>query len=214
MDQEAINKLAEKIWDYHHLNQKLEKADLILVLGNYDKRIAECAARIFLEDWAPLIMFAGNKGNFTTDWDRPEAEVFAEIAVGLGVPSEKILLEDKSTNTGENIAFAKKILLERNIVTDKIIIVCSTVMERRAYATFKKLWPEKEVIVTSPRVSFEECPDGIRTKEELIHVLVGWLQRIKVYAEQGFQIPQEIPEDVWDAYEKLVAAGYTKYLVK
>ena len=37
--------------------------------------------------------------------------------------------------------------------------------------------------------------------------MVGDLQRIRVYAERGFQIPQEIPDDVWLAYEELVRAG-------
>ena len=43
--------------------------------------------------------------------------------------------------------------------------------------------------------------------------MVGDLQRIRVYAERGFQIPQEIPANVWSAYEKLVALGYTAHLV-
>ncbi len=30
----------------------------------------------------------------------------------------------------------------------------------------------------------------------------------------GFQIPQEISGEIWSAYEKLVAAGYDKHLVK
>ena len=44
--------------------------------------------------------------------------------------------------------------------------------------------------------------------------MAGDLQRIKLYAQKGFQIPQEIPINVWDAYEKLVETGYTKHLVK
>jgi len=40
------------------------------------------------------------------------------------------------------------------------------------------------------------------------------LQRIKAYPAKGFQIYQEIPADVWDAYEQLVSAGYDKHLMK
>jgi hypothetical protein len=36
----------------------------------------------------------------------------------------------------------------------------------------------------------------------------------KLLEERGLQIPQEIPADVWDAYTKLVAAGYTARLMK
>jgi hypothetical protein len=44
--------------------------------------------------------------------------------------------------------------------------------------------------------------------------MAGDLQRIKVYAEKGFQIYQEIPAEVWDAYEQLVAAGYNEHLIQ
>ncbi len=87
-------------------------------------------------------------------------------------------------------------------------------MERRAYATFKKVWPEKECIVTSLPISFEDYPDELHSKEDVIGIMAGDLQRIKLYAEKGFQIPQEIPVEVWDAYKKLIAAGYTKHLVR
>ncbi len=43
--------------------------------------------------------------------------------------------------------------------------------------------------------------------------MVGDLQRIKEYPKLGFQIVQEIPDEVWNAYEKLVAAGYNKHLI-
>jgi hypothetical protein len=42
----------------------------------------------------------------------------------------------------------------------------------------------------------------------------GDLQRIKLYPERGFQIAQDIPEDVWSAYEQLVHAGYDKFLIQ
>jgi hypothetical protein len=44
--------------------------------------------------------------------------------------------------------------------------------------------------------------------------MVGDLQRIKIYPAHGFQIEQEIPEPVWQAFEVLVRAGYDKYLIQ
>lgn len=44
--------------------------------------------------------------------------------------------------------------------------------------------------------------------------MVGDLQRIAVYGKNGFQIPQDIPEKVWHAYEQLVALGFDKHLLK
>jgi len=50
--------------------------------------------------------------------------------------------------------------------------------------------------------------------EHWIHALVGDLQRIKEYPKQGFQIEQDMPDEVWAAYEYLVAEGYTNRLIK
>jgi hypothetical protein len=47
----------------------------------------------------------------------------------------------------------------------------------------------------------------------VINIMVGDLQRIKEYPAKGFQIYQEIPHDVWAAYEELIEAGYSKRLV-
>ena len=215
MNQKEINTFARRIWDYHHLGQKLQKADCILVLGSHDLRVAEYAARLFLDRWAPLIIFSGGLGHLTKEiWDEPEADQFARIAVMAGVPKDKILIENKSTNTGENIRFTRELLKNRGIDPRKFIVVQKPYMERRSYATFRKVWPEKECVVTSPSISFEAYQDPLRSKDEVIAIMVGDLQRIKLYAERGFQIPQEIPGEVWDAYEKLVAAGYTGHLVR
>lgn len=215
MNQEEIDKAAKKLWDYHHMNQKLEKADCILVLGSHDTRIAERGAQLFLDGWAPLLIYSGGVGRLTEGlWDKPEAEVFADIAIKMGVPKDKILIENKSTNTGENIIFTMKILKEKKLNPQSFIVVQKPYMERRAFATFKKHLPDKKIIVTSPQVNFENYPNEKISKDNMINIIVGDLQRIKIYPEKGFQIPQEIPEDIWQAYETLVNAGYDKHLIK
>lgn len=98
--------LANKLWDYHHVNQSLEKSDCILVLGSHDLRVAERGAELFLQGLAPYIIFSGGLGNFTKEiWDESEADKFATVAINMGVPHDAILIENKSTNTGENILF-------------------------------------------------------------------------------------------------------------
>ncbi|HVQ35933.1 MAG TPA: YdcF family protein [Pyrinomonadaceae bacterium] len=210
--------LAEKIWDYHRLKHQLEKADAILVLCSHDKKVAETGAQLFLDGWAPLLIFAGGLGSVTRGmWTEPEADQFAAIAIGMGVPRERILIENQSTNTGENIRFTRQLLAEKQIEPRRFILVQKPYMERRSFATFRKLWPEKECVVTSPQVSFDEYLAGYTnqefSKDDVISIMVGDLQRIKLYAEKGFQIHQEIPADVWCAYAELVAAGYSQRLV-
>ena len=210
--------LAEKIWHYHQMNHQLDRAEAILVLCSHDKKVAERGARLFLDGWAPLLIYSGGLGSITKGiWSEPEADQFAKIALSMGVPEKKILVENKSTNTGENILFTKRLLAEKKINPEKFILVQKPYMERRSYATFRKLWPEKDALVTSPQVSFAEYLDNYSnqelSKDDVIGIMVGDLQRIKVYAEKGFQIYQEIPNEVWAAYEELVQAGYDTYLV-
>ena len=213
-----IRALAEKLWHYHQMSHQLEPADAILVLCSHDKKVAARGAQLFLERWAPLLIFAGGLGAITKSmWRVPEANQFAEIAISLGVPQEKILVENQSTNTGENILFTRRLLAQKQIDPRKFILVQKPYMERRSYATFRKHWPEKEVVVTSPQVSFDEYLKNYVNSElstdDVISIMVGDLQRIKVYADKGFQIPQEIPAEVWAAYEELVAVGYNRHLI-
>jgi uncharacterized SAM-binding protein YcdF (DUF218 family) len=210
--------LAETLWDYHQMKHRVAKADAILVLCSHDERVAERGAELFLEGWAPLIIFSGGRGAITRSlWDEPEAERFARIAIGLNVPPESILVEVNSSNTGENVKFTKNLLAERGVDPHKFIIVQKPYMERRAFATFRKFWPEKEVIVTSPQVSFRdylaEYSNRSLSASDVVSIMVGDLQRIKLYPARGFQIAQEIPDEVWRAYEQLVHAGYDKYLI-
>jgi uncharacterized SAM-binding protein YcdF (DUF218 family) len=136
--------------------------------------------------------------------------------VANGVPPDKIILENESVNSGENVRFSYELLKRMGEIPRKIILAQKPTMERRAYATFRNYWPEEEyeLMVTSPPFSYEEYVGSIVDRETMIHIMVGDLQRIKLYPAMGFQIPQEIPDAVWGAYEKLVAAGFDKHLVR
>jgi uncharacterized SAM-binding protein YcdF (DUF218 family) len=136
----------------------------------------------------------------------------------MGVPDADILVETRSTNTGENVQFTRRLLAERGIEPQSLILVQKPYMERRAYATFRNYWPGPRVVVTSPQVSFGDYLEGYSnralTEDDVVGIMVGDLQRVRLYPEKGFQIPQEIPADVWAAYEELVRAGYDKYLIR
>lgn len=216
---ERLRALVATVWDYHRLRHDLVKADAILVLCSYDESVAVRAAELFLEEWAPLLVFAGGSGAITRRiWNEPEADRFARVAIDRGVPAECILIENRSTNTGENVEFTKQLLGDHGLDPGSFIVVQKPYMERRSYATFRRLWPDKGLVVTSPRVSLDEYleshSDHPVPPDEVISIMVGDLQRIRVYAEKGFQIPQEIPDDVWRAFEALVAAGFDRHLVR
>ncbi|XP_053385600.1 uncharacterized protein SCO4629-like [Mercenaria mercenaria] len=205
-------KLATIIWDYMKLNHVCRKSDLILCLGSYDIRVAEKAASLFLQGMGDLLVFSGNTGKLTENvWKEPEAIVFSERAKQMGVPDENILIEAESTNSGENVRFTYNMLSGKGINPKSFILVQKPYMERRAYATFMKQWPgdvPEAVFVTSPDVELLDYPsDTTGPLSDVINVLVGDLARMKLYEEKGFQIHQDIPEIVQNAFDRLLNSG-------
>lgn len=209
-----VEELAEKIWNFHRLHDDLRKSDVILTLGSHDLRVAEHGARLWLEGWAPWLVFSGGLGRLTRQiWSEPEAVKFAARARELGVPEERILIEDQATHTGENILFSRSLLIQKGITVKTLILVQKPYMERRAYATCRKLWPEVLPVAASPEVSFYDYPNEEISMDDLIHIMVGDFQRILHYPALGYQIPQSPPADVMEAYHELVRLGYTRHLI-
>ncbi len=219
MIDERLRPLIERVWNYHQLGHELVRSDAILVLCSHDTRVAEYAARLFHDTWAPLLIFSGGLGAITKHlFTEPEADRFAAIAIRLGVPADRIIVENQSANTGENVRFTRQLLAARGIDARTFILVQKPYMERRTFATFRKVWPEPSVCVTSPRVSLDQYLSGYANDalaaDDVISIMVGDLQRIRLYPARGFQIPQPIPDDVWLAFRELVAAGYDRHLVE
>lgn len=76
----------------------------------------------------------------------------------------------------------------------------------------KKLWPDVDVTCASRPLPLDEYIASIGDAARVINMLVGDTQRITLYAERGYAIPQPVPEQVKAAYERLVSAGYTRRL--
>jgi uncharacterized SAM-binding protein YcdF (DUF218 family) len=66
----------------------------------------------------------------------PEAPVVKRFLVDLGVPPEKILIEEKSRDTAENARFSRKILEQEGF--KKPILVTSAFHMRRSIVVFRK----------------------------------------------------------------------------
>jgi uncharacterized SAM-binding protein YcdF (DUF218 family) len=218
-DQEKrINELAELIWNYHLMHHQLQKADCIFALGCHDEAVAIRAADLFNESWAPWLIISGGVvfgGNaLAIEKKITEAEYFREIAINKGVPKEKIIIENKATNTGENFQFTDELLTKLGHQFQKFIVVQKPYMERRTYATGMAQWKNKQLILTSEKINFQDYLQKGIPKDRIINTMIGDLQRIKLYPSRGFQIYQEIPANVWEAFEELVGYGFNKRLVK
>lgn len=177
--------------------------------------MADRVAELWHAGMAPLVVMSGGLGNFTAEiFERPEADLFAERAIELGVPEEAILIENRSTNTGENVKFTRALLESRGVEVSRVIAVQKPNMERRTFATISKQWPKLHVKVTSPKLTLEEYCNEVVPKEMLIHIMVGDLERIMRYPAMGFMTEQEIPDRTREAFHLLVNAGYTGHLIQ
>jgi uncharacterized SAM-binding protein YcdF (DUF218 family) len=211
-DQDRVD--VETLWNYHVLDSGNVKADFLMVLGSHDLRVAEHAARIYCDGAAPWIVVAGGSGKVTqVEWNKPEAEVYAERMISLGVPSGRIVIERKSTNTGDNFSFSKDIVSRAGIVALSGIVVCKPYMARRALATAGKRWSEVAWSTRPPRVELWNYPTVDTPLERMINLMVGDLQRLDLYAVKGFQVPVVIPETVRESYRRLVGRGYDKFVI-
>ena len=207
------------IWDYMKLHQMPQKADCIVGFGNFNSNIARRAAQLYLQGYAPKLLFTGGLGRNTLGiLPEAEADRFARVAMECGVPEKDILRDNKSTNTAENILFTRKTLEDMHLPHGHLLGVHQPFMERRISAAFGVYWPEVKLTVTSPQVTIPQyladaVVQGI-TERSAIEVIVGDFQRIELYAQKGYQLPQDIPPYAWNAFHALVALGYDGQLAK
>lgn len=210
-----LQSAAQLIWDYHHLSQPLSRGDLIVCFCSNDLRVADYCARLWRDKFADKILFSGGLGRGTQGvFTRSEAELFGERARENGVDDDKIILETASTNTSENIKFTQQKIAELKINCRQILMVQKPYMERRLFATLQKQWSEMNFIITSPPITFANYPNAEIDETELINFMVGDLQRIIEYPKRGWQSEQHVPDEIINAMDFLLNAGYNRYALK
>jgi hypothetical protein len=62
-------------------------------------------------------------------------------------------------------------------------------------------------------MSLDDYVDSIGDAHMVIDMLVGALQRLLIYPEQGFMISQPVPDEVLSAYQRLREDGFTSRLL-
>jgi uncharacterized SAM-binding protein YcdF (DUF218 family) len=206
---------AELIWEYHRVHHRVRPCDVAIALGCNDIGVAAYSAELYHAGLFPALVFTGGNSPSTAEvFPRGEAVHFRERALELGVPDPVILVEPEASNTGQNITFSRRALEVNGIVPATVLLVCMPYMERRAFATARKLWPEVEVVCASVLLSLGDYVKETGDAGLVIDMMVGDLQRVMEYPKLGFAIDQEVPRAVRDAYESLVASGFDSRLIQ
>ncbi|MFE6412164.1 YdcF family protein [Streptomyces sp. NPDC057837] len=217
-DQQAITEdqwhQAKLIWDYHQMHHDLRPADAAIGLGSHDLGVATHSAGLYRAGLFPTLVFTGGNSPTTAKvFPRGEAVHFREHAIELGIPAEAILLEPNAANTGQNITLSREVLATAGIHPATVLLVSKPYMERRSYATARKLWPDVDIRCASEPLEFDDYLKSIGDEKLVLDMLVGDLQRVIEYPKLGFAIAQEVPEDVHAAYESLIRDGFTSRLI-
>ena len=209
-----VRALARVLWDYHVVLQPVERADFILALGSHDERVAMHAAALMRMGLASTLVASGGAGKVTGGiWQRPEAERYAEVIATMGIQADSVLVENGASNTGENLTRTRDLLVERGLPTSSGILVAKPYMARRSLHTAQAQWPDVNWQVSVPPIGFSSYSTEDVPEERMINLLVGDLQRMWVFAEQGFQSPAEVPEETRRAYAELVDRGFTQFVL-
>ena len=120
-----------------------ETGDCIFVFGckTWMKERVELAVKLYNEKRAPYILFSGGLGKNGTE---KESLKMKEMAISLGVPEDKILTEEYSNNTTENI-LCSLVVLERKFLLQNIkrlIIVQTPAYVSRTILTLSRYMPK------------------------------------------------------------------------
>lgn len=209
---EEIHDAIHQLWSYHQVGHALEPVDGMVVFGSNDLRVSEHASSLYHQGLAPWVLFSGARGRMTEHWPHTEAEAMARVALDLGVPDRAIFIEPLATNTGENIRHSRALLATKGLQPRSLIAVQKPYMERRTLAALDIQWPEVNVLISSPRLGFEQYCTSELPPRLVIEAMVGDFQRILDYPARGFASAQPVSHEARQAYDILVAAGYTGHL--
>jgi uncharacterized SAM-binding protein YcdF (DUF218 family) len=178
----------------------LPKSDAIFVFGHIDKRVAEHTGNLFLKNKASKIIISGGIGTAKKDpaGFPSEAEYFSSVIKNMGVPENIIFLENKATNTLENVLFGMKKAQEEKLAVNSVIIVSVPFLLCRAQATFLKHYPDIKIYKSSFSVENIDYNNISSIKRLLAEV-----DRLDTYAQKGDIAKVQIPNVVREAYSKI-----------
>lgn len=213
-DQDVISSL-KVIWHYMKLNQTVPVCDVIFGCGCSNLEIPVTCAELYKKGYGKKIIFSGGLGKITEkSFQKSEAEVYRDVAIQHGVPSQDILLETKSTNTGDNFRFSREILEKYHV--QSILIVHFATSERRTLATAKAILSDYQLFITSPDYTFQQFLTLLRKDVSYfnrgVSLLVGDIQRMIVYPQFGWQVKEDVLDAVIEAYYTLKRMGFDQYI--
>jgi hypothetical protein len=207
--------LAKKLFNYLYLNElddetPIENPEYIIGFGHFDMDIPHQCLHLYQQCPEAKIIFSGGIGAGTADLEKPEADAFlAYSKTRMAIDEDDFIIENKSTNTAENLQFTLELLAERMVNFDEnqsvnVALVANPYRQRRVWLTFRKHWPAAVPLNAPPETSFEhELKKFERKGFDLVDLMLGEIERIINYGEKGWIIKAEVPADILEIYRQL-----------
>jgi len=209
MDSITIQK-ATTLWKYLSSVKPPEICGAIVVCCSYDLRVCDHSCDLIKSGLANRLVISGNTGNWTKHiWTETEAQIFATRAQENGIDDNQIILENKSTNFGENVMFSRPLLPDAKSIT----FTSKPNSLLRVKLTVEALWPEIIAHVSAPPIQFPQQVSNVIGILGVINEMVGDIDRIQKYPALGYQASHQLPEDILNAFEYLKDQGFTQHLV-
>ncbi|WP_025840988.1 YdcF family protein [Asaia platycodi] len=145
-----------------------------------------------------------------------EAELVARLITADALVSPgQIILETRSTNTGENAAFTRDTLDELGLTPHHIELIQDPLLQRRTEATFRHIWQNTPTRFFSsppfvPRLGDTQTAESW-TEERYLSLLLGEIPRLHDNEEgygpkgKGFIGHVEIPQEILDDHAALAS---------
>jgi len=199
MNQAFLDQITEFVFAEH----KLEEADIIFIPGSGHPQLAEEAARLYHQGWAPWILPSGRysittgkfsgvldkqecyQGSYETEWD-----FLSQVLQEKGVPGTAILKEDRATYTYENAIYSRQVTDGMGLEIKKAILCSKPYHARRCLLYYQLLYPDTKFMVYPIKDSKIQRDNWFLT-EEGTRLVFGELERM---GTQFHEIMREMRE--------------------
>lgn len=199
MNQAFLDQITEFVFAEH----KLERADIIFIPGSGHPQLAEEAARLYHQGWAPWILPSGRysittgkfsgvldkqecyQGSYETEWD-----FLSQVLQEKGVPGTAILKEDRATYTYENAIYSRQVTDGMGLKIKKAILCSKPYHARRCLLYYQLLYPDTRFMVYPIKDSKIQRDNWFLT-EEGTRLVFGELERM---GTQFHEIMREMRE--------------------
>lgn len=228
------------------------KVDLLILLGNSIPCTAEKAAEIFHQGLADRLMIAGGRGHSTKylrenikkqqryqeikTAGRAEADIFYDVIKqylydqkednrrkGRFLNEETVLIENKSTNCGDNARQALKIVRKHKLSLHTVLLIQDPTMQLRTDASFRREWRQMSAVTFInfapfiPRVAGNDRDSffyvnnnkGLWSRQRFLSLILGEVPRLRDdengYGPRGqdYIAHVDIPEKISEAHQSL-----------